>query len=132
MIAALQAIAYRIEDLVRARQLPQANLLVTAVIEDLREWRLTAQNQLRLWAEDPALAASQADAMRDRLLARISRLEEKTGETLRGIKEGQISERDLENLYRILGAFRGLSESGIAFSTAAEGIDWKAWKEDRF
>ena len=132
MIAALQAIAYRIEDLVRARQLPQANLLVTAVIEDLREWRLTAQNQLRLWAEDPALAASQADAMRDRLLARISRLEEKTGETLRGIKEGQISERDLENLYRILGAFRGLSESGIAFSTAAEGIDWKAWKEERF
>ena len=85
MIAALQAIAYRIEDLVRARQLPQANLLVTAVIEDLREWRLTAQNQLRLWAEDPALAASQADAMRDRLLARISRLEEKTGETTRGM-----------------------------------------------
>jgi uncharacterized membrane protein YccC len=132
MIAGLGAIAYRIKELARAGKLPQADRLVTAVIEDLREWRLTAQNQLRLWGEDPALAASQADAMRDRLLARISRLEEKMGETLRDIQEGQLSERDLENFYRILGAFRGLSESGIAFSTAAEGIDWKQLREARF
>jgi hypothetical protein len=132
MIAGLGAIAYRIKELVRARKLPQADLLVAAVIEDLREWRLTAQKQLRLWADDPALAASQSAAMRDRLLARISRLEEKMGEALRGIRDGQLSERDFENFYHILGIFRGLSESGIAFSKAAEVIDWKAWKEERF
>jgi hypothetical protein len=105
---------------------------MTAVIDDLRAWRLTAQKQLRLWADDPALAASQGAEMRDRLLARMSRLEAQMGETLRGVKEGQLNEEDLENFYRILGAFKGQLESGIEYSRIAQGIDWTHWKEPRF
>jgi uncharacterized membrane protein YccC len=132
MIAGLQAIAYRIKELFDARELPQADLLMTTVIEELREWRLTAQKQLRLWAEDPALATSQAAAMRDRLAARTSILEEKMAEAVRDLEQGALNQGEIENFYRILGAFRGLSESGIVYSTAAEEIDWKAWKEERF
>ena len=130
LVTNLQAIAYRIKELGDVRKLPQADLLVTAVIDDLRDWRLTAQKQLRLWAD--ALAASQGAEIRDRLLARMSRLEAQMGETLRGVKEGQLSEEDLENFYRILGAFKGLSESGIEYSRIAQGIDWALWKEARF
>ena len=128
----LQAIGYWIKELVEVRELPQADLLVTAAIEDLRAWRLTAQEQLRFWGDDPALAASQGNAIRDRLAERMSNLEERMGKTFRGLKEGALSQAEMENFYQILGAFRGLSESGIDYTRAAEAIDWKQLQETRF
>ena len=128
----LQAIAYWIKELVEVRELPQADQLVTAALEDLREWRLTAQEQLRRWADDPALAASQGDAIRDRLAARMSTLEEKIAKTLRGLIEEDLDQAEIENFYQILGAFRGITESGIDYTQAAEKINWKQLQEARF
>jgi hypothetical protein len=65
-------------------------------------------------------------------VARISRLEAQIGETIRGVKEGQVEQGELENFYRILGSFEGMTESGIEYSQAAEEIDWAMWKEARF
>ncbi|MBT8330966.1 MAG: hypothetical protein KJP06_01435, partial [Deltaproteobacteria bacterium] len=59
-------------------------------------------------------------------------LEEKIAEAIRSVKEGQVGDAELENFYRILGAFKGLSESGVEYSLAAQGIDWKQLKEARF
>jgi uncharacterized membrane protein YccC len=128
----LHALAYRIKELVEARKSPQNDLLVAAVIDDMRAWRLLAQKQLRLWADDPAQAVEPGVDLRDRLAARFSRMEAKIGKTRRGIQEGQLSERDYENFYRYLGALRGVSESGIAYERIAQGIDWALWKEARF
>jgi uncharacterized membrane protein YccC len=132
LVTSLQALAYRIKELVEVRELPQADLLVEAVLDDLRAWRLTAQKQLRLWADDPALAASQGAEMRDRLVARISRLEAQIGETLCNVEEGQLNGGQFENFYLILGAFKGLSESGIEYSKIAQGVDWTQFQEARF
>jgi hypothetical protein len=132
LVTNLQAIAYRIKELAEVRELPQADLLVAAVRNDLRAWRLSTEEQLRFWADDPASAASHGTAIRDRLVARMSSLEAQIGETIRGVKEGQISEGEIENFYRILGTFKGLSESGIEYSWAAEGIDWMHLTEERF
>jgi hypothetical protein len=132
LVNSLQAIAYWIKELVEVRELPQADLLVAAALEDLRAWRLTAQEQLRFWADDPALAASQGNAIRDRLAASMSSLEETIGKTFRGLTQGELSQGEIENFYQILGAFRGLSESGIDYTQAAEKIDWKQLQEARF
>jgi len=132
LVTSLQAIAYRIKELAEVRELPQADLLVAAVRNDLRAWRLSTEEQLRFWADDPASAASHGTAIRDRLVARMSSLEAQIGETIRGVKEGQISEGEIENFYRILGTFKSLSESGIEYSWAAEGIDWMHLTEERF
>ena len=78
------------------------------------------------------MAISQGPAIRDRLVTRMSRLEVQIGETIRSVKEGQVSDGEIENFYRILGAFKGLSESGIEYSRIAQGIDWELWKEGRF
>jgi uncharacterized membrane protein YccC len=132
LVNSLQAIAYWIKELVEVRDLPHADLLVKAALEVLREWRLTAQEQLRLWADDPALAASQGDAIRDRLAARMSTLEEKIAKTLRGLIEEDLDQGEIENFYQILGAFRGITESGIEYTQAAEKINWKQLQEARF
>jgi hypothetical protein len=132
LVTSLQALAYRIKELVEVRELPQADQLVAAAIDDLRAWRLMAQEQLRFWADDPALAVSQGAAIRDRLMVRIARLEAQIAETIRDVKEGQVNEAELENFYRILGSFKGMTESGIEYSQAAEKIDWAQIKENRF
>jgi uncharacterized membrane protein YccC len=128
----LQALAYRIKELVEARKSPQNDLLVAAVIDDMRAWRMLGQKQFRIWADNPAQSVEPGVDLRDRLAARISRMEAKIGKTRSGIQEGQLSERDYENFYRYLGALRGMSESGIAYEQIAQGIDWALWKEERF
>ena len=128
LATSLQALAYRIRDLVDARELPQADVLVEAMLDDVRAWRLVAQEQLRLWADDPALAAEAGVAIQDRLTARITKLEARIDETFRSVGDGILREEDYENFYRLLGAFRGLSESGIEYAR----FDWARWKEARF
>jgi uncharacterized membrane protein YccC len=132
LATSLKGLAYRIKELVEARKSPQADLLVAAVIDDVRAWRMLAQKQLRLWAEDPVLAVEPGVDIRDRLTARISKLEARITETLRVVDEGKLSVVDYENFYRYLGAFRGLSESGIAYERLAQGINWAEWEEVRF
>ena len=46
--------------------------------------------------------------------------------------ESELSDRDGEDFYRLIGAYRGLSEALIEYAGSAEGIDWKRWRESRF
>ena len=128
----LQAVAYRLKELVDACKEPQVNLLGAEMIEDMRAWRILAQQQFRLWADDPAQMAVPGADMQDRLWAQISRLEARIGETLHSVEEEQLGEEDYEYFYRYLGACRGLSENGIAYALLAQEIDWGLWKEARF
>ena len=81
-------------------------------------------------SRDPA--AGPADAFRERLTARLEHLERRVEETLNKAAEGELSDRDGEHFYRLLGAYRGLSEAGIEYAATAEGIDWSRWRESRF
>ena len=108
-----------------ARANPQAELLT-----DVRAWRLKVQEALQGFSRDPA--AAPADALRERLRARLEHLEGRIEETLDKAEEGELSDRDGENLYRLLGAYRGLSEAGIEYAGTAEGIEWERWRESRF
>ena len=132
LAASLQALAYRIKELVDAREAIQADFLVEALIDDVRSWRLLGQKQFRLWAEDPVLALEEGVDIQDRLSARIAKLEARIEKTLGAAGEGKISEREIENFYSYLGAFRGLSESGIEYARLAEKINWEPWQEARF
>jgi hypothetical protein len=70
--------------------------------------------------------------MRERLTAILGHLEGRIKETLNLAREGELSDRDGEHFYRLLGAYRGLSEAAIAYAGAANGIDWGPWRESRF
>jgi len=132
LATSLQALAYRINELVEARKSPQADFLVAAVIDDTRAWRMLAQKQFRLWADNPTLAVEPGVDVRARLAVRITGLEAQIGERLRVAGEEQLSEEDYENFYRYLGAFRGLSEAAVFYLQNAQGINWAQWEEERF
>ena len=128
----MQAVAYRIEELLEARELPHSELLVRRFQDELRAWRQVAQEQLRLWANDPVGATAQDLDMEGRLAARLARLEAKIDEAHSDAETAALGPRDYENFFRYLGGLRGLSESGIGFIRVAETVDWARWREARF
>jgi uncharacterized membrane protein YccC len=132
LVTTLHTLAFRIEALIDAGKQPQAGLLVHELSDDVRAWRMQAQEQVGLWAKDPALASAAGIAMRDRLNARLARLEAHMEETFGRAGEGELSSKDYENFYRLLGSYRGLSETAIDYAQLAHGIDWAQWREARF
>jgi len=48
------------------------------------------------------------------------------------IDEGQIIAAERENFYRLLGAYRSVSEAIGDYVEKAEVIDWNYWREERF
>jgi len=130
LAASLQAIAYRINDLLDMREPERANPLVQELLGDLRDWRLAALAVVRHWADDPG-APPPVD-IEQRLAARIENLERRIGEARGRFDPDALTQSQYEGLYRIVGAFRGLSEAGVAYAGLASRIDWRPWKEARF
>jgi uncharacterized membrane protein YccC len=132
LVTSLHALAFRFKALSETRDLPQADLLVRELLDDVRAWRLVVEEQLRLWADNPATALGLSAEIQGRLTTRLAKLEARVEETVRLAGEGQLSAEDYENFYRLLGSFRGLSETGIGYARLAEKINWAQWREARF
>ncbi|MEN8807976.1 MAG: FUSC family protein [Desulfobacterales bacterium] len=126
----LQALAYRMQEFMEASANPQAALLVRELLTDVRAFRLKVQEAFQSLSRDPA--AEPADTLRERLTAQLEHLEGRIEETMNKAAEGKLSERDSENFYRLLGAFRGVSEAAVAYAGVAGNVDWREWREERF
>ena len=123
-------LAYRIEELLEARRAPQAELLVKELSGDVKVWRLVIEQGLRHWAARPE--AESADAIRERLSARLARLNAHIEETLNRAAERELVDTESRNFYRLLGGFRGVSEAAVAYAGIAGTIDWAQWREEMF
>jgi len=130
LVTSLQTLTYRMQHLLEERDTPQAHLLVKTLFEDVRAWRLGLQAVLQGLAENPA--GADGDALRVRLDGVLERLEEKIKGALNETAEGQFSDQDAEEFYRLLGAYRGVSEALVDYAGNADAIDWEPWREERF
>jgi hypothetical protein len=126
----LHMLGHRLQELFEARRNPQAQFLVQELSEDIRDWRVKMQEIFQLLAEEPA--AVNRKALQSRLDRKLAQLEGRIKEALNKAGEGQISSRESENFYRLLGAYRGVSEAAVAFAGISGAIDWMPWYEERF
>jgi uncharacterized membrane protein YccC len=126
----LHMLGHRLQELLEARRNPQAQFLVDELSEDIRVWRFKMQEIFQLLAEDPA--AVNQEALQSKLDRRVEQLEVRIKEALNKADEGQISDRDSENFYHLIGAYRGVSEAAVAYAGVSGAIDWKPWYEERF
>ena len=62
----------------------------------------------------------------------LERLEARIEEALDKADEASVSAVEGENMYRLLGAHRGVSEALVDFAKQAQGIDWARLREARF
>ena len=130
VVTSMQGLTYRMQELLEERGNPQAQFLVEELQADVRAWRLRVQETFQGLAEDPA--AGEREAFRSRLDEIMDRLEECIKGTLDKAAEGQLRAQDGENFYRLLGAYRGVSEALVNYAGSADTIDWAQWREERF
>jgi uncharacterized membrane protein YccC len=130
MVNSLEALALRIKHLVDARKYPQASLLVRELLDDVRTWRMVIEGLFQNWSDDPA--SEPKGDLQNRLTARLKEMETLINRTLSLAEKGELSEEDYKNFYRLIGSYRGLSESVVAHAKLAQGINWALWKEARF
>jgi hypothetical protein len=129
-VTGLQALGNRLDDLLEARTRPQSEEVVRALLDDVRTWRIGVQRIFGDLAARPE-AADHA-GYRARLDARLALLEARIAETLDTAETGAISTEEAENMYRVLGAHRGVSEALVAIARHAAPIDWPRLREARF
>ena len=130
VVTSLQGLTYRMQELLEERGNPQAQFLVQELQEDVRAWRLRVQEIFQRLSEHPA--AGERETFRTKLDGTLYHLEERIKGALDKAPDGLISERDGENFYRLLGAYRGVSEALVNYAGSTDVIDWTQWEEARF
>jgi len=130
LVTSLQALTYRMQELLESRTNPQAQFLVQELLADIRAWRLRVQEAFQRLSKDPAIGDTERSLA---ILGEIlENLEKRVEETLNKAAEGQLSTQDGENFYRLLGAYRGISEALVGYIVNADTIEWGRWREARF
>jgi uncharacterized membrane protein YccC len=130
LVNTLQALGDRVRELVEVREAPQSAAMVGEVLADMRAWRLGIQAILGRLAVDPA--SSETTLLRSQLDAKLVALGARIERALNSAPEGSVSSEEIDNMYRVLGAYRGVSEAVIDLARAASGIDWARLREARF
>lgn len=130
LIISLEGLSHRVHELVEARDTPQADFLVQELLDDIRAWRLRVQRAFQILLADPS--AGRQRSFRNKLAEILSHLERRIEKTMNKAREEQVSEAHGENFYRLLGAFRGVSEALVDFAEHANEIDWVRLREARF
>ncbi len=130
VVDSLQALAYRMQDLIETRATPQSQVLARELLSQVRAWRVGLQDIFCNLSQHPE-AADFAD-FRSRLDAMLERLEEQIEKAVAGADQASTATRENENSIRLLGAFRGVSEELVNFARQSGGIDWARLREARF
>ena len=130
LVDTLQALAYRMQDLIEIRATPQSQVLARELLSQVRAWRVGLQDIFRNLSQHPE-AADFAD-FHSRLDTLLQRLEEQIEKVVAGEDRASIATRENENSMRLLGAFRGVSEELVNFARQSSGIDWARLREVRF
>jgi len=126
----MQILGDRLRELVALRGAPQAAAIARELAPDMRSWRRGIQEVLRSLDADPQ--GIDAPEWRARLDARLAALETRIKSVLSDAPAGAVSAEEFANMYRLLGAYRGVSESLVRLTEHAAAIDWERLREARF
>ena len=130
LLPRLQDLAGRTRELVEVRGSLRNQYLIDELGDEALDWRRGLQEAFVDLASAPA--DLRQETYRSRLDGLIERLETRIRQTLDRSTEEQFSREDGEQLYRLLGAYRGVSESLVGYTAAAGAIEWGPWHEERF
>ena len=130
IVTSLQELTGRIRELHEESSSRQTPLVAQELREEVLSWRISAQKVFVQLGCDPV--SGERETFRTRLDEIMGRLEARIKETLDQAAEGQLSAHDGENMYRLLGAYRGVSESMVRYAGNTGAIKWEPWREERF
>ena len=130
LVTTLQGLMYRIEYLLEARETSQAESLAREMKQSVHAWRESIESIFVKWSDNPG--SEPAVNLEQRLSDALGELEHRIDATIEQADRETLSEEDGENFYRMLGAYRGVSEAVVAYAGSAAAIDWAEWSEEKF
>ena len=129
LVVSLQALVYRIAQLLEAGGSGPEAAPVREAREELATWHASLEELFGRWARRPE--AEPVATLTERLETALVRLE------TRFVKVVDEGGRDLvagadERFFRLLGGNRGVVEAALAYAGVAQTIHWSRWREERF
>ena len=129
VVTALQGLSYRMQQLIEDRGHPQAPFLVQELRSDVAAWRTKMTDAFGCLAGEPSVENqnrfhTELTGIMDHMNMRIEETVDKAA--------GHISDQDGENFYRLMSAYRGVSDALAVYVASAGAIDWAPWREERF
>ena len=97
---------------------------------DFAEWRLAVREGFHRLAANPSVAGR--DAFRGTVDAITARIEQRVATTLNNTDGVSVSDQEAMDLYKLLGAYHGMSEELVDYAGLSADIDWVKWGEERF
>lgn len=130
LVGNLQSLSYRLRQLLAERRHPHSQFLIDEVGDDIRSWRLDMQRAFKHLSED--MSVVHYESLRPRLDSFLRQLEAHIKDAVDKAAETQVSVEEAENFYRLLGAYRGVTEALVACVENTGDIDWAPLYEERF
>jgi uncharacterized membrane protein YccC len=130
LVVRMQAVVYRIDELLNAEGTVLAESLAAALADDLRTWRTRLESALVEWEARPDSAA--AAALREHLSDWRNELERRLEAVGAERSEDDIEDDAWRRFYALLGGYRGVSGTLLAYDDQARQIDWASLQEERF
>ena len=130
LTAEIQALGYRMQETLEARAGVRRPLAGSETQNEMASWRAGLKEIFRRLSLDPDSADH--PGFRTQLEAKLAHLETQIEAALNEADSMSIPQAEAERAYRILGAYRGLSEAVVAFAKQTSTIDWPRLKEARF
>jgi hypothetical protein len=130
VVTALQGLSYRMQQLIEDRGNPQAPFLVQELRSDVAAWHTKITEAFRCLTEEPSV--ENRDMLHTEMTDIMDRLNLRMEETVDKATGKNITDQDGENFYRLLGAYRGVSDALAAYVASAGAIDWVPWRDEMF
>ena len=129
LVSSVQGLVYRIDQLLEAGAVPQAESLAHELSGDVKTWHAGIGTTFGKWARNPE--AEPVAELRQRLDLAVNRLEGQIEDVVN--RPGRaVSSKEGENFLRLLGGYQGVSEAALVYAGAARNIDFDQWREERF
>ncbi|PRY20233.1 putative membrane protein YccC [Aliiruegeria haliotis] len=128
--ASLEALSSKVLEFTDIRRLTQAEAMQRGGGDEMRHWRLAVADVMSEIVRDPG--AIEPQDLETRLRTAMARLETTVENTLNDAKDASLEPSDYNHMYRLLGAYRGVSEELLGYSRQALNIKWPDLRESRF
>ena len=128
LVVSVYALAYRMQGLVEAGRLPQADLIDKQLLDEKQDWH----QGIEAWFRRQVGATQPMGPPAIDLPAQLDRLESRIDETLDRVGDEALAPEDYQHFHRLLGSYRSLSEAAVDYARASEEVDWPGWREMRF
>jgi hypothetical protein len=130
LVNSLQELGDGMRALIESREARQSDTIRRALTADVHAWRVAIQEILRHLAVSPV--SEEATVLRSRLDAKLAAVEDRIESAINAAPLGRTYSEEIEKMYRLLGAYRRVSEALVGFAGRAASIDWTRLREGGF